>query len=62
LKDEQLKAFKDVSLMIWNTALDFDLDSPGKKTLFDELIEKKAVQKTLENDFICYVEGFRRPT
>jgi len=29
--------------MMWNTALDFVLDSPGKKTLFDELIEKKAV-------------------
>jgi len=29
--------------MMWNTALEFDLDSAGKKTLFDELIEKKAV-------------------
>jgi hypothetical protein len=38
LKDEQQNAFKNVSLMMWNTALDFDLDSPGKKTLNDELI------------------------
>jgi len=28
---------------MWNTAHDFDLDSAGKKTLLDELIEKKAV-------------------
>lgn len=48
--------------MMYNTALDFDLDSPGKVTLFDELIKKNAIQKTLENDSICYVEGHRRPT
>jgi len=39
LKDEQLKAFKDVSSMMWNTALTFDLDSTGKNTLSDELIK-----------------------
>jgi hypothetical protein len=47
---------------MWNTAIDFDLDSPGKKTLNDEFIEKKAIQKTLENDFICFVEGLRKST
>lgn len=57
-----MKAFKDVSLMMRNTALDFDLDSPGKKTIFDDFIEKKVCQKTLESDFICFVEGYKRQT
>ena len=47
---------------MWNTALTFDLDSTGKKTLSDELIKQQTIQKTLENDFVCFVEGYRRPT
>lgn len=41
------------------TSTKFDLDSKGKKSNFDELVYEGLIQKTLEADSLCYVEGAR---
>ena len=58
-KEAQEQKLVETADAIWKTSRKFDLDTAGKKTNFDFLIEEGVVRKSLESDSLLYVEGAR---
>lgn len=56
-KEIQEMAFHGLSDRVIATSTQFDLDSAGQKTKFDDLIKQMTVAKSLESDDLYFFEG-----
>lgn len=50
-------ALRSAGERIWKTSKEFDLDTAGQVSNFDDLISNQVLTKTLESDSLLFVEG-----
>lgn len=51
--------FKEIARSIYKTSTRFDLDTKGTKSITDDLVQGRVIQKSLESDNLIFVEGMR---
>jgi hypothetical protein len=61
-EDKQNRLLAEVSESIWKTSKEFDLEMEYNNGHLNILVEEKAIQKSLENDNLMFIEGFTMGT